>query len=101
MVKTWASSTKAMPHDWLQLITAVLENGRQLLWKYYCREEAKILEQQGKANRLETSPDQIFAEGHYSDPQEQACYNKHTLFLCSGAALNAWDKIQELEKGTE
>ena len=26
MVKTWASSIKAMPHDWLQLVSAVLDD---------------------------------------------------------------------------
>ena len=27
MVKMWASSNKAMPQDWIQLISVVLENG--------------------------------------------------------------------------
>ena len=35
MVKTWASSNKATPHDWLQLISVVLENRPQQLWKCY------------------------------------------------------------------
>ena len=49
-----------LPHtNWLQLISVVLENGPQLLWKCYWREEAKILEQQGKAKGFETSQDQI------------------------------------------
>ena len=30
MVKTWASSIKAMPHDWLQLVSTVLDDGPQL-----------------------------------------------------------------------
>ena len=55
----------------------------------------KILEQQGKAKGFEASQDQILGEGHYSDPQDQALYNKHTLSLCSPAAFNVWDRIQE------
>ena len=57
----------------------------------------KILEQHGKAKELEISQDQILGEEHYSDPQDQALYDKHTLSLCSIEALNAWDRIQKLE----
>ena len=49
MMKTWASSNKATPHNWFKLISVGLEEGPQLCWKCYWREEAKILEQQGKA----------------------------------------------------
>ena len=35
MVKTWASSNKASPHNCLQLLSAVLENGSQVPWKSY------------------------------------------------------------------
>ena len=92
----WASNNKAIPHDWIQLISAVLENGPHLLWKCYWREEAKkILQQQGKAKGLEISQDQILDEGFYSDPQDQALYNEHTLSLYSTAVLNAWNRIQE------
>ena len=43
------------------------------------REEAKILEQQGKKTKgLEISQDQILSGGHYSAPQDQALYNEHT-----------------------
>ena len=51
MAKMQASSNKAMPQDWIQLFSAVLENGTQLLWKCYMREEVKILEQQEKSKR--------------------------------------------------
>ena len=68
MMKTWASSTKATAYDGLQLISVVLDNGPQLLWKYYWREETKILEQRGKAKGFEMSQNQILGEGHYSDP---------------------------------
>ena len=67
MVKMYASSTKAIIHDWLQLISAVPEKEPQLLWMCYWREEAKILEQQGKAKEFKTSQDQILGEGYYSD----------------------------------
>lgn len=30
--------------------------------------------------------------------QSQAIYNEHVFSLCPSAALNAWDKIQELER---
>ena len=35
MVKTWASSNKSTPHDWLQLVSAVLEYRPQSQWKCY------------------------------------------------------------------
>ena len=41
MVKMWSSSTKAITHDWLELTSVELENGHQLLWKCYSREEVK------------------------------------------------------------
>ena len=47
----WASSNKAIPQDWTQLISAVLESELQLLWMYYFKEEAKILEQQKKKQK--------------------------------------------------
>ena len=75
-VKTQVSSIKAFSYDWLQLVSAVLDDGPQLLWKYYFRKEAKILEHQGKAKGLETSQDQILGEGTYADPQAQALYNE-------------------------
>ena len=49
MVKIWASRNKATLNAWLQLVSAILEDGHQLLWKCYLREEAKILEQQREA----------------------------------------------------
>ena len=59
----WASSNNVIPHGWLQLISVALENGPQLLIKYYWQEEAKILEQQGKAKGFEASQDQILSKG--------------------------------------
>ena len=67
----WVSSNKVTPHDWLQLIGVVLEDVPQLLWKWYWRKEAKILEQRRKEKVLETSQDKILDNGHYSDPQDQ------------------------------
>ena len=68
------------------------------MFKCYYKEEAKILEQQGKAKGLETSQGQILGEGTYADPQIQALYNEQILFLCHKAALNALDRIQEPRK---
>ena len=65
------------------------------------RQEAKILEQQGKAKGLEISQDQILGEGLYSDPQDQSLYDEYTLSICSTIALNAWDRIQKLRKRVE
>ena len=101
MLKTWAFSSKATTHDWAQLSSAVLECGPQLHWRCFLKEEARILEQQEKAKGTEISIDQILGEGLYSDPQDQALYNDHTLSLCTTAALKAWDRIQELGKGVE
>ena len=58
----------------------------------------EILEQQGKVKGLDISQDQILGEGLYSDPQDQALYDDHTLSLCSTAPLKAWDMIQEVGK---
>ena len=89
MVKTWALSSKAMPQYWTQLISAVLESGLQVLWKDFFKEEAKILQQQEKAKGLEISLDQIQGEGLYSNFQDQAFCDYHTLSLCTTAALTA------------
>lgn len=93
MVKTWASNNKTTSHDWLQLISAVLEDGPQLLWKCYWWKEAKLLEQQGKAKGFEASQDKSLGEGCYADLQNQRLYDEHMLSLCYTVALNAWDKI--------
>ena len=89
LVKTWASRNKVIPHDWLQLVSAVLEHGTQLQWKSFWREEAKVLEHQGRVRGFEASQDQILGEGHYADPESQATNNERILLLCHTAALNA------------
>ena len=53
MVKTWASSNEVTPHDCLQLVLVVLEDGPQLQWKCYWREEAKALEQERRVKGFE------------------------------------------------
>ena len=53
----------------------------------------------GKSKR--TFQDQILSEGTYADPQAQALYDEHILSLCHKAALNAWNRIQELGKRIE
>ena len=50
----------------------------------------------GKSKRIEILQDQILGEGLYSDPQDQALYDEHTLSLCSTGALSAWNGIQNL-----
>ena len=75
-----------------------MDYGPQLRFKYYFRKEVKILEKHGKAKGLETSQDQILGEDTYADTQVQVLYNKQILFLGHKAALNAWNRIQELGK---
>ena len=45
MFKTWSISNRATPHDWVKLISAVLESGPQLHWKCLFRKEARLLEE--------------------------------------------------------
>ena len=92
------SSNKATSHDWLQLVSAVLEDGLQLLWKYYWWEKAKKLRTKGKKKRIWGFQNQILGKGTYADPQDQALYDEYILSLCHIAALNAGDRIQELGK---
>ena len=54
-----ASINKVTLHDWLQLVSVVLEYGPQIQWKYYWREEAKALEHQGRTRGSEASKVQI------------------------------------------
>ena len=44
---------------------------------------------------------QILGEGYYTNTKEQALHDEHTLSLWHTAALNAWDRIQELGKRFE
>ena len=78
MIKTWPFSIKVMPHDQLQLVSSVLDDGPKLMFKCYFREDAKILEQHGKTKGLETSQDQILGEGTFADPWTQEHYDEQT-----------------------
>lgn len=57
-----------MPQDWLQKVSAVMDDRPQLMFKCYFREELKLLEAQGKAKGLETSQNQILGEDIYVVP---------------------------------
>ena len=72
-----------------------------MLCQWYERKETQILEKEGKENRFQTFQDQILGEGLYSKSQKQDCYKKHTLFLCSTAAINTWGRIQKPRKRIE
>lgn len=61
--------------DWLQLVSAVLEDGLQLQWKCYWSKDAKALEQQGRVKWFEAAQDQILGEGLDACPQSQVIYN--------------------------
>ncbi|XP_049981722.1 uncharacterized protein [Alexandromys fortis] len=95
MLKSWASTSRATPLDWLQLSSAVLESGPHLKWKCLFRQEARLLEQQEKAKGSDISLDKILGEGRFSDPQEQANLDENTLSICTTAALRAWDRVQD------
>ena len=100
LVKTQASRNKVTPHDWLQLVSAVLDHVPQLQWESYWREEAKALEHQSRVRGFEASQDQIL-EGCCAYFDSEAIYNEHSLSLCCIAALAACDKIQKLRKRIE
>ena len=101
LVKTWASRNKVTPHDWLQLVSAVLDHVPQLQWECYWREEAKALEHQGRVRGFEASQGQILGEGCCAHLDSEAIYNEHSLSICCIATLTACDKIQELGKRIE
>ena len=61
----------------------------------------RILDQQEKPKGLEIFLNQILDEGFYSDLQDHALYDDHTLSLCTTAALKACEWIQEVEKTVE
>ncbi|XP_050021481.1 uncharacterized protein [Alexandromys fortis] len=85
MLKSWASTSRATPLDWLQLSSAVLESGPHLKWKCLFRQEARLLEQQEKAKGSDISLDKILGEGLFSDPQERANLDENTLSICTTA----------------
>ena len=55
----------------------------------------RILEKQGRVKETENFLDQILGDNLYSDPQDQALYDDHTLSVCTTAALKALDRVQE------
>lgn len=65
------------------------------------RKDAKTLEWQNSATGFEIPKIKYFSKGHYADINSQVTFDEHTLLLCCTAALNAWVKIQELEKRIE
>lgn len=101
MLNSWATQNRIVPQDWKDLMIAVWESGPQLQWKTWWRDEARTIEQQGRATGYEISQDQILDEGPYADVERQFTFDDHTLSLCCTAALNAWDKIQESGKRSE
>ncbi len=89
------------PFGFLQLTAAILESVPELSWKCLFREEARRLEQQERTKGNDISIDKILGEGLFSDPQEQANLDEDTLFLCTTAALRAWDRVQDPGQKTE
>ena len=97
MVKTWDSHNMATQCKWLHLVSAVLEDGSQLVWKCYWRKEAKTFRTE-KAKEFEASQDQILGKNTYADPHDQTLYDEHILSICHTADFNAWDKSAKLGK---
>ena len=89
MVKTWVSRNKDPTQNWIYLVSIILEDGSQLLWKCYLWEEARIFEQQEKAKGLQASQDKIIDERIYADPKDQALHDEHILSLSHTKALNS------------
>ena len=45
MIKTWASGIKATLHDFFQLVSAILDDGPQLMFKIYFKEKSQNMKQ--------------------------------------------------------
>ena len=101
LLNSWSSCNQITPKDWLDMASAVLEAGQLMQWKSWWREEAKMIEQRNRARGIEVSQDQLLGEGEYADVELQSLYDEHTLVLCRMAALNAWDRIEEIGKKLE
>ena len=43
LIKKWASRNRVIPHDWLKLLSVILDHGPQLQWKSFWRKETKSL----------------------------------------------------------
>ena len=51
IVKMWTFSSKAKSQDWAQLISAVIESGPQLLWRYFFERGSKNFRSTRKSKR--------------------------------------------------
>ena len=101
LLNSWSTHQQVTPKDWSDMAEAVLEAGQLMQWKSWWREEAKMIEQRNRAIGIEISQDQLLGEGEYADVERQALYSEHTFQLCRTAALNAWDRIEEVGKKLE
>lgn len=61
--------------------------------------EAKVVGQGNQARHTDSSQDQLPGEGQYADLKRQFEVDDHTLALRHLAALNAWDRLKNQEKG--
>lgn len=71
----------------------------QLIW--YWKEGTKTIEQWNRARNIESSQDQLFGVGKYTDLQRQSRFDDDTLVLHHIAAFNAWDSVKESGKRTK
>jgi hypothetical protein len=78
-----------------------MEDGPQLQWWTWKKEEARATEQWNRARDLNISQDQLLSESQYAELQKQLEFDDNTLELCHLATLNAWDKTEESGKRFE
>lgn len=97
MLNSWPSGYST---NWRDLVTAVLKPGPQLQQRTWWKDEARTTGQRSRVTGIKISQNQILGEDNYADVQRQSTYD-HTLALCHAAALNAWDRIEEVRKRTE
>ena len=65
------------------------------------KEEVKPIEQWSRARGMEISQYQLLGEGDYANIKWESLYHGHILALYHTAALNAWDRIEEVRKNIE
>ena len=101
MLNLWSIWNRIIPKNGRELVKGLLAFGPQLQWSMWFREDAKIIEQWSKARGVKISQDQLLRETDYTAIENQFLLDGHILALCHAAALNAWDRIEEVRKKTE
>ena len=61
VVKMWTSSKKAIPQNWLQLVSEVLEDRTKLLWKCYWQKRQNFQNKREKRKNLKLPKSKFLA----------------------------------------